>query len=219
MMVFGRILLFTLLFLPASWTRIAEKNNAIEQAERYYAETKFEESVRQHLLLLSDFELSSEEVQFDLALSYQNNGQEADAQKTYGALIGSSHEILPSFAANQIGVLQGKEEKYDEALASFKTALLKNPNNEFSRYNYELLARWMADREADKEKDKSEEEDKMEPSNYAKRMKAEADGLVDQFRYDEALETMNKALEIDETVSYYEEFIKNLSEINEINEN
>ena len=219
MMVFGRILLFTLLFLPASWTRIAEKNNAIEQAERYYAETKFEESVRQHLLLLSDFELSSEEVQFDLALSYQNNGQEADAQKTYGALIGSSHEILPSFAANQIGVLQGKEEKYDEALASFKTALLKNPNNEFARYNYELLARWMADREDDKEKDKSEEEDKMEPSNYAKRMKAEADGLVDQFRFDEALQTMNKALEIDETVSYYEGFIKNLSEINEINEN
>jgi tetratricopeptide (TPR) repeat protein len=219
MIIFGRILLFILLFLPASWKRIAERNNAIEQAERYYAETKFEEAVRQHLLLMSEFQLNSEEVQFDLALSYQNNGQEADAQKTYGAIIGSSHKILPSFAANQIGVLQGKEQKYEEALASFKTALLKNPDNEFARYNYELLSRWMADREEDKEKDKSEEEDKMEPSNYAKRMKAEADALVDQFRFDEALETMNKALEIDETVSYYEEFIKNLSEINEINEN
>jgi|SRR5690606_13174413 len=219
MMVFGRILLFLLLFLPASWKRIAERNNAIELAERYYAETKFEESVRQHLLLISDFELISEEVQFDLALSYHNNGQEADAQKTYSTLIGSSHKILPSFAANQIGVLQGTEEKYAEALASFKTALIKNPNNEFARYNYELLSRWMADREDDQEKDKSEEEEKMQPSNYAKRMKAEADGLVDQFRFEEALQTMNKALEIDETVSYYEEFIKNLSEINEINEN
>ncbi len=50
-------------------------------------------------------------------------------------------------------------------------------------------------------------------------MKAEADIMVDQFRFDEALDIMTKALEIDETVSYYEEFITNLGEINQINEN
>lgn len=219
MIFFARILLFSLLFLPASWKRIAEKNSAIEEAERYYAETEFEESVRQHLLLMDDFELNSEEVKFNLALSYQNNGQEADAQKTYGEMLNAPHGTLPSFAANQIGVLQGKEKKYEEALQAFKTALLKNPNNEIARYNYELLSRWLDDRKEDKEeKEKSEEEDKIQPSNYAKRMKAEADRLVDQFRFREALEVMNKALEIDETVSYYEEFIKHLGEINEINE-
>ena len=83
MMLIPRILLFILMFLPVSWTRIAERNEAIEQAERYYAETKFEDAVRQHLLLISDYELNSEEVRFNLALSYQNNGQEADAEKTY----------------------------------------------------------------------------------------------------------------------------------------
>src|SRR5690606_7369735 len=143
MMLFARIL-FSILLLPAaSWMQIGERNKAIEQAERYYTETKFEEAVRQHLLLISDYELNSEEVRFNLALSYQNNGQEADAEKTYTELISSSHKILPSFAANQVGVLQGREEKYQEALASFKTALLKNPENEYARYNYELLSRWL----------------------------------------------------------------------------
>jgi tetratricopeptide (TPR) repeat protein len=219
MILCARILLLSLLFIPSSWTGIAKRNRAIEEAERLYAETKFEESVRQHLALLDDYGLNDEEVNFDLALSYQNNGQEADAQKTYSALFTSSHEFLPSFAANQIGVLQGREEKYKEALEYFKMALLKNQDNEYARYNYELLSRWLEDKEEDKdEQEKSEEEDKIQPSNYAKRMKAEADALVDQFRFDEALQTMNKALEIDETVSYYEEFINNLGEINEINE-
>lgn len=217
-MLLARMLLSILLLLPASWTRIADRNNAIEQAERYYAETTFEDAVRQHLLLISDYGLNSEEVRFDLALSYQNNGQEADAQKTYTALLSSSHKTLPSFAANQIGVLQGREEKFQEALESFKTALLKNPQNEYARYNYELLSRWLEDRDEDQDQDqeKSENEDQMQPSNYAKRMKAQADALVDQFQFGQALDVMNKALEIDETVSYYEEFIKNLSEITEI---
>lgn len=220
MMVSSRILFFTFFFLPASWNQIAQRNSAIELAEGYYAGTKFEESVRQHLVLIDEYEMNSEEVRFDLALSYQNNGQEADAQKTYNELLVSSHAILPSFAANQIGVLQGKEEKYTEALESFKLALIKNPHNEYARYNYELLSRWLENRkDEEEEKEKSEEEDQMQPSNYAKRMKAEADALVDQFRFTEALEVMNKALEIDETVSSYEEFIKNLGEINEINEN
>jgi len=219
MMLSARILLFILLILPASWKRIAERNAAIAQAERFYAETKFEDAVRQHLLLISDYGLSSEEVRFNLALSYQNNGQEADAQKTYTALFSSPHEILPSFAANQVGIIQGREKKYQEALESFKTALLKNPENEYARYNYELLSRWLEDRDEDKDNEESENEDQMQPSNYAKRMKAQADALVDQFQFDQALDVMNRALEIDETVSYYEEFIKNLSEIKEIDEN
>lgn len=220
MIFFARILLFPLLFLPSSWKGVAERNSAIKEAERLYAETQFEESVRQHLVLIEEFDLNSDEVRFNLALSYQNNGQEADAQKTFSGLLNSSHEILPSFAANQIGVLHGIEKEYEEALEYFKTALIKNQDNENARYNYELLSRWMEDQEEDQEEQEpSDEEDKMQPSNYAKRMKAEADGLVDQFRFNEALEVMNRALEIDETVSYYEEFINNLGEINEINEN
>lgn len=218
-MLFARILLFIFLFLPASWKRIAERNSAIEQAERFYAETNYEDAVRQHLALMSDYAIHSEEVRFNLALSYQHNGQEADAQKTYAGLYTSPHAIIPSFAANQVGVLEGREKKYQEALASFKTALLKNPQNEHARYNYELLSRWLQNKDEEKDQEQSENEDQMQPSNYAKRMKAQADALVDQFQFQEALDVMNRALEIDETVSYYEEFIKNLSDIKEINEN
>lgn len=218
-MILSRILFGLLLFLPASWTQISERNKAIAQAERLYTEAKYEESVRQHLELVGTHGLDNEEVRFNLALSYHYNGQEAEAQKGYAALLGASQITIASNAANQSGVIDAEEKKYKEALASFKLALLKDPSNESARYNYELLSRWLADNEEEKEEQEQQEEDRMQPSNYAKRMKAQADALVDQFRFGEALDVMSKALEIDETVSYYDEFIKHLGDIHEINEN
>lgn len=218
--IMNKIILITLLFIPSSWKVISEKNNAIDEAAATFSGGEYEASVRKHLALFNDFEINSNEAVFDLAMSYQYNGQEEEAQKKYSELMGNtSSSKLASFSANQKGVILGNEEKYEDALQAFKHALIKNPNNEQARYNYELLSRWLAQNEDQKDKQQDQSEDQQEPSNYAKRMKAEADKLVDQFKFKEALGVMNRALEIDETVSHYQEFINNLGEINEINEN
>ncbi|EON75962.1 tetratricopeptide repeat domain protein [Lunatimonas lonarensis] len=215
-----QILLFILLLIPASWKKIGERNRALKEATAAYVGTDFEESVRRHLVLINDFQLGEPEVKFNLGLSYQNNGQEEDALKTYSELSLSRNKTIASFSANQAGVLEGRESNYKEALTYFKTALLKNPENEAARYNYELLSRWLAENEEEeKQQQDQEDQEKLEPSNYAKRMKAQADSFVDQFRFGEALQTMKKALEIDETVRYYEGFINNLNDINEIDGN
>lgn len=216
----SRYLLWILLFLPADWEKIAATNAAIAAAERSFKETDFENSIRNHLSLLEEHGLNHPEVRFNLALSYQNNGQEEDAKKTYEPLASSTGSIIPSYAANQQGVLLGNEQKYRDALSYFKTALLKNPNNEKARYNYELLSRWLEGNEEEQENEEDrEDEDQIQPSNYAKRMKAQADEMVDRFQFDEALEIMENALEIDETVAHYQKFIDHLNEINEINTN
>ncbi|MCC5937957.1 MAG: hypothetical protein JJU34_11815 [Lunatimonas sp.] len=215
-----RMLLFTFLLIPSSWKKIGERNRALEAAEQAYTSTDFEESVRRHLALISEQQLSDPQVKFNLALSYQNNGQEEEALKTYSEISLSRQSVIASFGANQAGVLEGRESNYKEALAYFKTALLKNPYNEVARYNYELLSRWLEENEEEeKEQQDQENEEKLEPSNYAKRMKAQADSFLDQFRFKEALETMQKAMEIDETVRYYQGYINNLNDINEIDEN
>ena len=215
---FSTILLL-LMFIPSSWQVIAEKNRAIEQAEQSFKRAEFENSVRAHLLLLSDFDLQLPEVTFNLGLSYQLNGQEAEAQKTFSQVLSSPNVKLASFAANQNGVISGREENYEEALQSFKQALIKNPTNEVARYNYEMLARWLDKNKDQEDKEKQHDDDQLQPSNYAKRMKAEADRQVDRFNFGEALNIMNRAMEIDETVSYYQEFINNLIDINEIKDN
>ncbi|MCR9083856.1 MAG: hypothetical protein NXH89_15620, partial [Cyclobacteriaceae bacterium] len=127
----------------------------------------------------------------------------------------SADMILSSFAYNQGGVLLGNKKEYEAALSKFKTALIKDPLNEVARYNYELLARWM---KRDEER-KNQEENPPEPSDFAKRKKAEADRLVEQFRFRDALNLMNEALAQDQTVAAYQQFITTLQEVTEINEN
>ncbi len=48
--------------------------------------------------------------------------------------------------------------------------------------------------------EKNQEQNKPEPSEFAKRKKAEADRLVEQFRFKDALTIMQEALTQDETV-------------------
>jgi tetratricopeptide (TPR) repeat protein len=175
--------------------------------------------VRQHLALIDEHGMNEPEIKFNLALSYQNNGQEEDAKKTYEELSNNTIGEIASFASNQQGVMLGNEKKYKEALALFKKALLNDPGNEKARYNYELLSRWLDGNEENQENEENQDqEDKPEPSNYAKRMKAQADDLVDRFEFEEALKTMESALEIDETVASYQKFMDHLKDINEINQ-
>jgi hypothetical protein len=78
-----------------------------------------------------------------------------------------------------------------------------------------LLARWLKRDEERKNKD----ENTPEPSEFAKRKKAEADRLVEQFKFKEALSLMEAALGQDETVVAYQDFITSLKDVVEINEN
>ncbi len=76
------------------------------------------------------------------------------------------------------------------------------------------MKRW---RQRDEER-KNQDQNKPEPSEFAKRKKAEADRLVEQFLFAEALNLLNEALQQDETVAAFQEFITSLTEVVEIDE-
>ena len=70
------------------------------------------------------------------------------AEKNYKAVTSMAEPSMASSAHNQLGIISYKmsEQSPDEkesfmqnALGNFKKALLKNPENEQARYNYELL--------------------------------------------------------------------------------
>ena len=73
---------------------------------------------------MEDHGLNQPEVRFNpLPLSYQNNGQEEDAKKTYEPLAGIPGNTVPSYAANQQGVLVGNEQKYEGSPFLFQNCL------------------------------------------------------------------------------------------------
>jgi tetratricopeptide (TPR) repeat protein len=213
-MNWSKLILLTFLFIPSSWTRVTRLNNAIKTAEKSYSEANYAQSVTDHLVLINEFQLSADELNFDLGLSHQYSDKVDEALTWYDQASQSPIKMLASFSFNQSGVIQGNKKEYEVALSKFQSALIKDPTNEQARYNYELLARWL---KRDEER-KKQDQNKPEPSDFAKRKKAEADRLVEQFRFQEALTLMQDALSQDETVAAYQDFMTTLQEVVEIDE-
>jgi hypothetical protein len=152
-----KYLAFVFLLIPSSLTDIGKKNAAIKSAARSYAEADYEASVEKHLELKSEFNVDSPHATFNLALSYHYNGNLEEAQRTYSSLISSPNKEIASFASNQNGTILANEKKFEEALAAFKYALIKNPENEIARYNYELLARWLEENPDQQQQDQDDQ--------------------------------------------------------------
>lgn len=213
-MSWSKTTLALLLLIPSSWTKVSRLNSAIEEAETAYSKTEYLESIIKHQILIDEFQMASPSLDFDLGLSNQFAEKPDEATGYFDKVSIAPNKGLASFAFNQGGVLLGDKKEYEPALDKFKSALIKDPNNEVARYNYELLARWMQ-RDEDR---KNQDENKPDPSDFAKRKKAEADRMVEQFRFKDAFNLMNEALQQDETVAAYQEFITSLQEITEIDE-
>lgn len=213
-MSWSKVIILTLLFIPSSWTRVSRLNNAIKTAEKSYAETRYEDAIKYHQLLIDEFQYSSFPLDFDLGLSYHYAEKTDEALAFYDQTTQSPDKNLASFAYNQAGVILGNKKEYQAALSKFQSALIQDPLNEQARYNYELLARWL---KRDEER-KQQEQNKPEPSEFAKRKKAEADRLVEQFRFKDALNLMEEALAQDSTVAAYQDFMTTLKDVVEIDE-
>ena len=209
-----KLTLAVFLLIPASWTRVSRLNSAIDLAEESYAKVEYEQSITNHQLLIDEFGYSSPELDYNLGLSYEYAEKLEEATGYFDKASIAPDKILASFAFNQGGVLLGNKKEYEPALSKFKSALIQDPTNEVARHNYELLARWL---QRDQER-KDQDENKPDPSDFAKRKKAEADRMVEQFRFKDAFNLMNEALQQDETVAAYQDFITSLQEITEIDE-
>lgn len=213
-MNWAKLIFGLLLLIPSSWIKNSKLNAAIDVAAESFANAEYEQSLQNHLAIQEQFGIQSSELDFNLGLSAQYAEKLEEAAGFYDKASTSSNAMLASFAYNQGGVLLGNKKEYEVALSKFKSALIQDPLNEVARYNYELLARWL---KRDEER-KNQEENPPEPSEFAKRKKAEADRLVEQFRFRDALNVMTEALEQDSTVAAYQEFITHLQEVTEINE-
>jgi len=189
--------------------KIARINKLKQVAANAYSNENYEKAINTFRLLTDSMGVTEDPVLMNLANSYFKTKDTTNAMQYYARAIGSDDKKIRSRAYQQMGVLLQQQNKLKEALNSFKLALKSNPANEDARYNYELLKRILDQQEQNQQNENKD----IEPSEYAKRLKQQADHLVAQNLFGQALNIMQMGLKEDETVAAYNQFISKLNDV------
>ena len=192
-------------------SRIAKVNNAKSEARKAYVDGDYKKAVSRYTYLTDTLDVQEDEVMINLANSYFQIKDTANAISTYQSLTASPKGHIRSKAQQQLGILHHRQGKLEEALANFKEAIKADNANVDAKYNYEMLKKKL-----DEEKKKQEEKNRnkpKEPSAFAKRLKAQADALLAKYSFSEAESLMTEGAKKDPSVLYYEDFMNRLKEV------
>jgi tetratricopeptide (TPR) repeat protein len=215
------VVLISLAFLTDP-LKISKINSAKSEARRAYLAGEYKTAVDKYKYLIDSLGVKEDEIYLNLGNAYFIQNDTANAISAYQTVTASTDKELVSKAHQQLGVIANMQNKPEQALNDFKQAIKLDPANEEARYNYEMVKRKLdkqnQQNQKDKKDDKNKNQDKKpEPSEFAKRLKAEADGLVAGKRYQDAYNLMQDGLKKDQSVSAYDDYIKRIKDVADIN--
>jgi Ca-activated chloride channel family protein len=196
-------------------TKIGKINTAKSEAKKAYNSGDYKKAIERYTYLLDSLGVAEDEVTLNLANSYFQINDTASATGAYQSIAGSVKPRIRSNAQHQLGVLNHRQGKFEEALANFKQAIKADANNTDARYNYEMLKKKLDEQK--KKDQKNNNTPPKEPSEYAKKLKAQAEALSAQFKFREAQDLMLEGAKKDPSVMHYSDFIERLKNVVLIN--
>lgn len=212
-----RILSYSLLFILFTAAAVNDGRKANEA----YENGNYEEAEQLYLTAIEQ-EPDNAKLYFNLgnARARQGKVEEAiDSFMEYRLLTDSPEE--KALAEYNIGTLLAEEEQWKPATTHFQNALKLNPADMDAKHNFEraLAEQKEDDEEGEGEDENQENQPPPEPSEYAIAMKNQAEKLVAQQKYTEAYNLMQQALEDDDTVRAFADFIERTKNVSDINSN
>ncbi|MDR9418358.1 tetratricopeptide repeat protein [Gracilimonas sp.] len=208
-------ILFFILFVGAAVNDGREANEAYEAGN-------YEEAEQLYLAAIEE-EPNNAKFYFNLGNAQAKQGKVEDAIQSFmefRSLVESPEE--KAMAEYNIGTLLAEGSKWKPAATHFKNALKLNPSDLDAKHNYErALAEQQKEEEQEEQQQDQEQENQPppEPSEYALAMKKQAEKLVAERRYSEAYNLMQRALQADETVRAFNDFIERIKNVSDINSN
>jgi tetratricopeptide (TPR) repeat protein len=195
--------------------QIGKINRAKRTLREAYSSGDYKTVIKTSRYLIDSLQVSDDEVVLNLANAYYLTNDTAQAYQQYQSLTGSMKGEVKSKAQQQLGIMNYKRGKMDEALMHFKQAVKADSKNSSARYNYEMLKRKLDEKKKEDEKNQLPKE----PSAFAKQLKAKAEALAAQGKFQEAYDLMTEGVKKDKSVLYYVDFITRLKEVADINKN
>lgn len=152
------ILLFLLLAVLADdVNRIAAINRLRKEAETAFQNENYQEAVHKYSMLVDSLGHRDEKLMLNYSNACFKANDTTQAKYLYNQLTGTDDPSIKSIAYQQLGIMANNQQKYQESLYFFKNSLKADPQNEDSRYNYELLKKMMQNQQQDQQNQENQE--------------------------------------------------------------
>ncbi|MBM3177139.1 MAG: tetratricopeptide repeat protein [Bacteroidetes bacterium] len=144
------------LFLPIDIGKISKINAIKKEAKKAFENGDYETASSKYRYLMDSLNVQEDEVLLNLASSRFNLNDTIGASDAYRRLTASGNPTYRGRAYQQLGVMETRQGRLEQALEFFKQALKTDPANEEARYNYEMVKKKL---EEEKKKQENKQND------------------------------------------------------------
>lgn len=191
--------LYVILALPfLGWTFLDPVAKRNEEGNALFEKGAYEEALKLYLEAQQEGE-GRPELHFNAGDALYKQGKYEEAGKEFERATQSKELELSAAAYYNLGNAMFRQENFQEAIDAYKKSLEINPEDLGAKINLEIALGHVL-------------------SYYAKQLKAQADELVENYKFRQAYDLMMRGLSQDPTVRSYQAFIQRLKEIVDIEE-
>lgn len=190
-----------------------KENKFIRSGNNEYEDQKYKEAEVNYMKALEK-NPESFKGQYNLGGALYKQENYKDASDLYNTLATkTANRDEQANAYYNLGNSLLKAQKYPESIEAYKKSLRINSSDEDAKYNMEFAKKMLKQNQQNQKQNQNQD---IEPSEYAKKLKAQADELVLQRKYREAYNLMIEGEKVDKTVSVYRDFTDRIKDVVEI---
>jgi Ca-activated chloride channel family protein len=190
-------------------------------ALREYKAGKYDEALKEYEQLLKR-KSDDPRLHFNAGAAAYRSRQFEEAAKQFNEAVATPDLKLQELAYYNRGNAQywlgdknpdpaKRTEVWEKALKDYELSMKLNPQDADAKFNHEFVKQRLEELKQQQQKQKDQKN--IQPSEAAKKAKAEADEAVRQRDYPKALQIMEKQLAVDETTAHYSDYIQRLKEV------
>ena len=146
--------------------KIDQINKLTSLAEKSFMNKNYIESIKNYKTLIDSLDYSNEKVFLNLAHAHLLSSDTLNAIENYNLASLTENNKIKSIAFQQLGNINEKNNKLNEALNFYKESIIADNENNDSKFNYELVKKKLEQEknQQNKEKDNSKENQKKNQS-------------------------------------------------------
>lgn len=183
------ILLLASITDPAN---IGKVNTLKKEGKSAYLSGDYKTAISKYNYLIDSLSVTDEEIKLNLANALFKSNDTTAALQQYQHLTDSKTKSISSRAYQQLGVMDNREGKFEQALNYFKQAIKADPTNDEARYNYEMLKKKLDEKKKQEEQEKNKEENKDQKKEEQKDQEKKDQEKKDQEKKDQEKKDQEK---------------------------